>query len=150
MATTKLAEHPRDRRGEGRLRRRPVERTADAALAGLAFSFVLPLFAVIALLIVIADPGPVFVRTREVRFDGHPFDLLRFRIRRIGSDGIQQSTAQYTEDRGSRCNFKLGALLHHTGLDDLPMLINLARGELPIAGHFTWRQVLAWLASSDR
>jgi lipopolysaccharide/colanic/teichoic acid biosynthesis glycosyltransferase len=150
MATTKLAELPGDRGGEVRPRRRPAERAVDAVLAGLAFSFVLPLFAVIALLIKIADPGPVFARTHEVRFDGHPLDLLRFRIHRVGSDEFRQSSAQCTEDLRNGRSFKLGALLHHTGLDDLPLLINVARGELPIVGRYSWRQVLAWLDSSER
>lgn len=150
MSSTKVAEHARGGRGRVRPRRRVIERALDFAMAILALWFVLPLFALIALLIVVSDPGPVFARTGHARSDGHPFDLLRFRTHRIGSDGLRQWSAGHLEDAGGCRHFTLGALLYRSGLEDLPMLINLAQGDLSIVGRYTWRQVFAWLASANR
>jgi lipopolysaccharide/colanic/teichoic acid biosynthesis glycosyltransferase len=150
MSSTKLAEHAGGGGGRVRPGRRVIDRAVDVALAVLALCFVLPLFTLIALLITISDPGPVFARTRHVRIDGHPCRLLRFRTHRIGSDKFGQSSDHTSEDPGGRYSLKLGAALYHSGLEDLPMLINVARGDLPIVGRYTWRQVLAWLSSSTQ
>ena len=151
MATTKLAERQRSRENQKRQPLRvTIERMLDAGLAVFAISFALPLFALVALLIVINDPGPVFVRTRRVRLDGRHFDLMRFRTQLVGYDRLQERSARREDKKGRRRSFKLGALLHQTGLEDIPMLINVARGELPIVGRYRWRQVFDWLASTDQ
>jgi lipopolysaccharide/colanic/teichoic acid biosynthesis glycosyltransferase len=146
MATTKLAEHQPGRESQTRRSLRcAIERSLDAGVAALAISFALPLFALIALLIVIGAPGPVFASTRQVRVDGRHFDLMRFRTQLVGSSRLQELSAQ----QGRRPSFGIGALLHHTGLEDIPMLINVARGDLPIIGHYTWQQVFNWLGHTD-
>jgi lipopolysaccharide/colanic/teichoic acid biosynthesis glycosyltransferase len=148
MTTTESAERPRSQ--ARRSLRRTIERTFDAGLAAFAISLALPLFALIALLIVIDDPGPVFARTRQIGVDGRHFDLVRFRTQLVSSGGFQEPSARRGDQQGRPRCFKLGALLRHTGLEDIPTLINLARGELPIVGRYTWRQVFRWLDSTDR
>jgi lipopolysaccharide/colanic/teichoic acid biosynthesis glycosyltransferase len=118
--------------GDERTRRRyRLCRALDFSWATCAIVFVLPLLAFLAALIASEASGPVFVRYRHVREDGSHWDLLRFRT-------------EHHDFRHSR----LGAILHATGLDKLPVLFSVFRGELPVCGHYSWRHVIAWLSAA--
>lgn len=84
------------------------------ALAGLAF-FGLPMV-LIALAILLDDGGPVLFRQERLGRHRRPFAILKFRSMRDG--------------RVTR----VGKVLRPTGLDELPQLINILRGELSAVG----------------
>jgi lipopolysaccharide/colanic/teichoic acid biosynthesis glycosyltransferase len=119
------------RGGERARRRDRLYRALDFSWATCAIVFVLPLLAFLAALIASEDSGPIFVRNRHVREDGSHWDLLRFRT-------------EHHDFHPSR----LGAILHTTGLDKLPVLFSVFRGELPVCGHYSWRRVMAWLSAT--
>jgi lipopolysaccharide/colanic/teichoic acid biosynthesis glycosyltransferase len=126
--------------GDGRraMRRGRLYRALDILGAALAILFVLPLFAVLSLVILCEGQGPVLVRYRRVRADASQHYLLKFRTERPETNGCAQSA-------GSR----LGAVLLTTGLDEIPLLISVLKGDLPICGHYTWRQVMGWLSTPE-
>ena len=125
-------------------------RALDVALAVVALVIVLPLMALIAFLIVLDGPGPVFARYRQARPNGAPFNLVKFRTHRMEADFRLERTHQRSGDRlrhySSRS--RLGTVLWTTGIDELPSLINIVSGDLPVCGRYTWRQVLDWLKST--
>ncbi len=109
-----------------------------------------PLFLVIALGIKLHSKGPVFYRQQRVGFDGKSFEMLKFRSMRVNAD--QKLHQQYVktlilkntrpEELGTD-NLKLasdpritglGKILRGFGLDELPQLINVLRGEMSIVG----------------
>ena len=137
-----------------------VGRALDIATATVAIAFTLPLIAFISLLIVLDDPGPILVRHRRVRANGRQFGILRFRTRLVNADIRLEEYLTHHRDEYVRhylgetlCHdprfSMVGSVLHRTGLEDIPMLVNVVGGQLPIIGRYTWRQAVAWLCTES-
>src|SRR6266540_2666267 len=95
-------------------------RVLDLLITGTAFLLLLPLF---VLLVMMSSSGPVIFRQQRVGQGGNPFTLLKFRTMRNGSSGPNVTTGD-----DSRLT-PIGKLLRHAGLDELPQLINILKGE---------------------
>jgi exopolysaccharide production protein ExoY len=104
-----------------------------------------PLFLLAALLIWRTDGAPIFFGHYRVGKDGRLFKVLKFRSMRI--DAQQRLAELLASDPAARAewerDFKLsqdpritpiGNLLRKTSLDELPQLINVARGEMNLVG----------------
>lgn len=108
-----------------------MPRLADLALATLALLVTAPVLALAALAIRLGSPGPVIYRSRRVGRDGAPFELLKLRTMRLGSDPVGVGTPVLGDDpRVTRA----GRLLRRLSLDELPNLVNVLRGEMAIVG----------------
>ncbi|MFE4356854.1 sugar transferase [Kitasatospora sp. NPDC056800] len=90
-----------------------MRRAGDLAVAALAAVVALPLALLIAVLLRCGTGGPVLQRQIRTGRHGREFQLLRFRT---GGDG------------------RLTALLRQSGLDELPRLWNVARGDMGVIG----------------
>ena len=100
----------------------------DIALSALALLLLSPLFAVIALLVVLDSRGPVFFRANRVGFRGRPLRMLKFRKMRTGASGVALTVA------GDERLTRLGAWLVRTKLDELPQLWHVLRGDMSLVG----------------
>jgi lipopolysaccharide/colanic/teichoic acid biosynthesis glycosyltransferase len=116
----------RRRAGDGV--RLAVKRGIDVAVAGLGLMVLSPLFAVVALLVVLDSPGPVFFRAERVGFRGRPLRMLKFRKMRTGAGGVALTVA------GDERLTRLGAWLVRTKIDELPQLWHVLRGEMSLVG----------------
>lgn len=96
-------------------------------VVSLPFLILLP---VIALLIRIDSPGPVFLVQWRVGEGGHVFPLLK--LRTMSADA-EASGAQYTADRDPRIT-RIGRYLRATRLDEFPQLLNIVRGDMSFIG----------------
>lgn len=105
-------------------------RFIDLATSGLGIALLSPMFILIAALIKLSAPGPVFYRANRTGKDGVPFRLYKFRSMVVGADksGPGITTA---EDRRIT---PVGHFLRKTKLDELPQLINVVRGEMSLVG----------------
>lgn len=99
-----------------------------ASLCGLVLLG--PLFLLVALLIKLDSPGPVFFRSQRVGQDGRPFRLVKFRTMVAGA---ARSGPGITAAGDSRVT-AVGRLLRRTKLDELPQLVNVLRGEMSLVG----------------
>ncbi len=128
-----------------RISYRIVKRAMDLALAAaiLPFAFVLGL--VIAVLVKISSPGPVFFRHRRVGTGGCPFFLWKFRTMYHGSDHFlslhlacdpdaHREWARHQKLRRDPRVTPLGRFLRRTHLDELPQLLNVIAGEMSLVG----------------
>jgi lipopolysaccharide/colanic/teichoic acid biosynthesis glycosyltransferase len=104
-------------------------RKAEAVLAGAALLLAAPLLAVIALGILISDPGPVFYVAERVGAGGVRFRMYKFRTMRNASGGGSRISGA----RDPRV-FAFGRWLRRLKLDELPQLLNIIRGEMAFVG----------------
>ena len=108
-----------------------VKRCMDVALSGTALLLVAPLMALIALLVKLTSPGPIFYRQERCGLNGRTFAMLKFRSMR--TDAEQQTGAVWTRKDDPRRTL-LGGFLRRTSLDELPQFINVLRGDMSLVG----------------
>ena len=95
---------------------RPLQRAFDMAGAAAGLAVFAPAMAVIAAAILVDDGPPVLFRQERVGYRRRPFQILKFRSMRDG---------EVT---------RVGRLLRATGLDEIPQVINILRGEMSAVG----------------
>lgn len=108
-----------------------VKRVMDIALSLLALLILSPVMGLIALLIKITSPGPVFYSQERCGLNGQTFKMLKFRSMRV--DAEQKSGAVWAVKDDPR-KTKLGAFLRKTSLDELPQFINVLLGDMSLVG----------------
>jgi len=92
------------------------KRVLDVVGAACGLVFFAPVMAAIAAAVWCGDRGPVLFRQARLGRDRRPFTILKFRSMRNG--------------RVTR----VGRLIRATGLDELPQLVNVLRGEMSAVG----------------
>lgn len=116
-----------------------VKAVMDRVTAVVAMVVLLPVLAMLAIGVRVSSPGPIMFRQRRVGLDGREFDLLKFRSMRLPSADDDAAT----EDRGSMApggvegidrRTPLGRFLRRSSLDELPQLLNVARGDMSLVG----------------
>jgi len=121
------------------------KRTMDVVFVLLILPFVLPLAVLVAVLIRMVSPGPVLFRQERVGYLGRKFMCFKFRTMFIGAETTtHQGHLQHLMEsdvpmvkldaRGDSRIIPFGLLLRLSGLDELPQLINVLRGEMSMVG----------------
>ncbi len=105
-------------------------RFCDIVLSCLGLLLLSPLFVVVAVWIVIDNPGPIFYRQQRVGKDGKDFGLLKFRSMRIGADKESLITIGEHDSRITRA----GYYIRKYKLDELPQLWNVLVGDMSLVG----------------
>jgi len=109
---------------------RVLKRSLDVVLSGAALVLLLPLLVLIAVLVRLDSPGPVFFRQTRGGFAGRPFGMYKFRSMRTLDDGSTVRQASRDDERITR----VGRVLRRTSLDELPQLVNVLKGDMSIVG----------------
>ncbi len=107
------------------------KRAFDLVFSTLALLLTAPLMLVIALLIRLTSPGPIFYRQERMGLDGRVFTMLKFRTMR--ADAEEESGPVWAVRDDPR-RTRVGAFLRRTSLDELPQLINVLKGEMSLVG----------------
>jgi lipopolysaccharide/colanic/teichoic acid biosynthesis glycosyltransferase len=105
-----------------------LKRDVDIAVAALVLVATLPLIALLALLIRLDSPGPVFFRAERVGRDGRRLRMLKFR--KMHRDACGAPLTMAADARFTR----VGRLLARTKLDELPQLWHVLCGEMSLIG----------------
>lgn len=103
----------------------------DRVLGSLLLVFIGPLTAVIAILIKLDSPGPVFFAQTRFGFNNEVIRVLKFRTMHV--DRSDPSGAQRTVRNDPRVT-RLGRILRWLSFDELPQLINVVRGDMSLVG----------------
>ena len=90
-----------------------------------------PLFILLAIIIKLESTGPVIYRQERVGLDGNIFEIFKFRSMRINAE---EKTGPVWASDGDNRRTRLGTFLRRTSIDELPVLINVLRGEMSLVG----------------
>src|SRR5258706_3239864 len=121
------------------------KRALDIAAVLVLLPVILPVMALIAVTIKMVSRGPVFFRQDRIGFLGRSFICFKFRTMRVGASHavhqgyfkqLMESDEPMTkmDSMGDPRLIPLGSILRASGLDELPQLLNVVRGEMSIVG----------------
>jgi lipopolysaccharide/colanic/teichoic acid biosynthesis glycosyltransferase len=108
-----------------------VKRAADVALAATGLVVLSPLLAALAAIIVAEDGPPVLFRQERAGLDGEPFTILKFRTMVRDAHTLGAGMAV---NEGDERILRSGDFYRRYGLDELPQLWNVLRGEMSLIG----------------
>jgi len=129
-----------------------LKRALDIAASALLLFVLAPVLILIAALVKLKSPGPVFFRQSRVGEHGRPFTMLKFRTMRVNADSaihkefvsqLINGSSPAGGDGAKEAPFKIvndprvtsiGHLLRKTSLDELPQLWNVLRGDMSLVG----------------
>jgi len=117
------------------------KRLFDLAVGLLVFVFVIPIVPLIALMIKLDSPGPVFYRQDRIGRGGRPFRFYKFRSMYREADRGRTELESRNEQEGPVFKIKadpritpVGQFLRRSSVDEIPQIINVLRGEMSIVG----------------
>ena len=119
-----------------------IKRLLDFVISLLALILLSPLFLLIGIAIVVDDPrgGPIYSQIR-IGKDEVPFRLYKFRSMIVGAEHMQEALEAQNERDGPVFKIRddpritrIGRFLRRSGLDELPQLWNVLRGEMSLVG----------------
>ena len=119
---------------------RLLKRSLDVVVASAGIIGVAPIMALVAIAIKLDSSGAVLFRQTRVGRDSRQFTMLKFRTMVDGADGLKDDLRAHNEADGL---FKIaddpritrvGGLLRRTGIDELPQLLNVLRGDMSLVG----------------
>jgi len=118
-----------------------VKRITDLVVSAVGLALLAPLFLAVAVAIRLDSPGPTFYGQVRVGKDGRRFRMLKFRSMRKDADVLIAELLQRNEVVGPMFKIRrdpritrVGRFLRRYSLDELPQLINVARGEMSLVG----------------
>ncbi len=106
-----------------------LKRAVDIAGSIAALVIFSPLMTLVAFLIKLDSPGPVFFIQERVGLDGQPFPMIKFRSMRQDAETSGQWTVK-DDPRRTR----LGSIIRRLSVDELPQLINVLLGGMSLVG----------------
>lgn len=104
---------------------RVVTRAFDITVSTSAIFALAPLLFLTAVVIKMIDRGPVFMMTVTIGKGGQKFWQYRFRSYQISANNFDPNSKRLTF---------IGSFLRSTSIDELPMLLNVVRGQMSVCG----------------
>ena len=122
-------------------KQRLAKRLFDLLVSFIAMSISAPLMIIIAILIKLESPGPIFFRQKRVGENTQPFEMLKFRTMVQNAETL--GAIVETKDQNGNILHKhrndphvtrTGHFLRHYSLDELPQLFNVLLGKISLVG----------------
>ena len=106
------------------------KRLFDLVCSALGLLALTPLFILVAILIKLDSPGPIFFVQRRYGFNQQPFRIIKFRTMRAQEDGAVVEQATRDDPRLTR----IGRWLRRWNIDEIPQLFNVLTGDMSLVG----------------
>jgi len=113
----------------------------DIYFSIIAVILLLPVFLTIALIIKFGSKGPIFFRQERIGLRGRKFKLFKFRTMVVDAEEQLKKLQARNEADGPVFKIKddpritrVGRFLRKTGIDELPQLFNVVKGEMSLIG----------------
>ncbi len=110
---------------------RMLKRLIDIVLAAIGVCGSFPLVVLISILVKFDSYGPIFFRQERVGENGRHFTLVKFRT--MVADAEKETGPVWSQTTDPRVT-KLGILLRRTGMDEIPQLFNVLKGDMSFVG----------------
>jgi lipopolysaccharide/colanic/teichoic acid biosynthesis glycosyltransferase len=131
-ATIGVNRDPASRRSAIKERREPrLKRPLDIFLSSVMLLLSAPVSILVAIAIKLEDGGPVFYRQERWGRLGKVFVVFKFRT--MLPDADKRFGMKQAEENDHRIT-RVGRILRACGLDELPQIINILRGEMSFVG----------------
>jgi exopolysaccharide biosynthesis polyprenyl glycosylphosphotransferase len=106
-----------------------MKRIVDVVAGSLLLVLASPLMLGAAVAVALSSSGPILFRQTRIGQRGRPFQCLKFRTLRV-NEGSDSDWSVAADDRVTR----VGRILRHTSLDELPQLFNVLLGNMSLVG----------------
>jgi lipopolysaccharide/colanic/teichoic acid biosynthesis glycosyltransferase len=122
-----------------------VRRAIEVVLASILLVLASPLLAAIAAAVRLSSPGPILFRQPRIGQDGRTITVAKFRSLRVDDPGHDDVVIDLRSDEGltvqarrqravERRLTRVGRFLRSTGLDELPQLWSVVKGDMSLVG----------------
>ncbi|MFI7589569.1 sugar transferase [Spongisporangium articulatum] len=118
-----------------------LKATLDRVFGTALLVFLAPVLVGLALAVRLSSSGPAFFRQTRVGADGREFTIVKFRTMVVDAEAHLARLAHLSDGNGILFKMRadprvtrVGAFLRRYSLDELPQLINVARGEMSLVG----------------
>ncbi|HEY3375701.1 MAG TPA: sugar transferase [Candidatus Aquicultor sp.] len=118
-----------------------VKRIVDMLVSTVSLLLLAPIMLAIAFGIKVGSPGPIFFHQKRLGQHGRIINVIKFRTMSPDADEIVDRLQLLNEQEDEACQIKddprvfpFGKFLRTTSLDELPQLINIAKGEMSMVG----------------
>lgn len=118
-----------------------VKRAVDVVGSFMLLTLLAPLFLVVAMLVRVTSPGPIFYAQERLGTAGRPFRILKFRSMYRDADQRLGEVAALNEADGPVFKIRndprvtpVGKVVRKLSIDELPQLWNVLRGEMSLVG----------------
>ena len=108
-----------------------IKKIIDRLVALVGLILLSPLFLILIVAIKVDSKGPVLFRQKRVGIHKSYFYILKFRTMRI--DTPKDMPTHLLKDPEQYIT-KVGKFLRKTGLDELPQIINILKGDMAVVG----------------
>ena len=118
-----------------------IKRVTDFVLSGVGIILLSPLLIIVAIIIKLVSPGPVFYRQKRIGVNGRRFVFLKFRSMR--DKATSQLAGLMSKNEMSGPVFKIkndpriypfGRLMRKFSIDEFPQLFNVFLGHMSLVG----------------
>jgi sugar transferase EpsL len=111
-----------------------LKRLMDLILSSVALICLSPFLLIIALAVRVSSPGPVLFRQQRLGKGGVPFALYKFRTMYDGVRQVKSPDGSNIVLKNDPRITRVGRFLRSFSLDELPQLLNVAKGDMSLVG----------------
>ena len=108
-----------------------IKRALDILVSAVALILLLPLYAIVAAIIKITSPGPVFYLQERIGLHNKPFNIIKFRS--MVNNAEVDGQPQLSSDNDPRIT-PFGRFMRKYRIDELPQFWNVLKGEMSLVG----------------
>ncbi len=124
-----------------------VKRFFDTLISIVVLLVLSPIMLIIAILIKLSSPGPIFYKQIRVGKNGYKFEFYKFRSMRVENEDDEERKQKMIDfmknskphEKGTKIINQsrvtwIGKILRKTSLDELPQLFNVIKGDMSLVG----------------
>ncbi|MBL0071327.1 MAG: sugar transferase [Bacteroidetes bacterium] len=113
-----------------------AKRLIDIIVSLITLIILTPIFIIVAIIIKVTSPGPIFFIQERIGLHGVPFNIFKFRSMKTGAES---GTPMLSSDNDNRVT-PFGKFMRKIRLDEIPQFYNVLIGDMSLVGPRPERQ----------